>query len=141
MPYKGAPQLLPDLLEGRIQVAVLPVSASVPHVKAGRVVPVAISSNLPSPVYPGVPTMGSVAPGYSGSVWIAAFAHGGTPPALAQRLNRELNEIAASRELREVLLADGSAPAALSLEQMRARMQDDLISWKKLAADKRIVLE
>lgn len=57
VPYKGAPQLLPDLLEGRIQVAVLPVSASVPHVKSGRLSMLGCSMAERIPSLPTVPTL------------------------------------------------------------------------------------
>lgn len=57
VPYKGAPQLLPDLLEGRIQVAVLPVSASVPHVKSGRLTILGCSIAERIAALPSVPTL------------------------------------------------------------------------------------
>ncbi len=57
VPYKGAPQLLPDLLEGRIQVAVLPVGASVPHVKAGRLTMLGCSVAERIAALPTVPTL------------------------------------------------------------------------------------
>ena len=57
VPYKGAPQLLPDLLEGRIQVAVLPVGASVPHVKSGRLTMLGCSMVERIAALPTVPTL------------------------------------------------------------------------------------
>lgn len=66
VPYKGAPQLLPDLLEGRIQLAVIPVGASIPHVKAGRLTMLGCSMAERIPALPTVPTLAesgvSVAP-------------------------------------------------------------------------------
>lgn len=57
VPYKGAPQLLPDLLEGRIQVAVLPVGASLPHVKSGRLTMLGCSMAERIAALPAVPTL------------------------------------------------------------------------------------
>mgnify|MGYP001417905849 CR=1 FL=1 len=57
VPYKGAPQLLPDLLEGRIQAAVIPVGASIPHVKAGRLTLLGCSMAERIPALPTVPTL------------------------------------------------------------------------------------
>lgn len=57
VPYKGAPQLLPDLLEGRIQAAVIPVGASIPHVKAGRLTLLGCSMAERIPTLPTVPTL------------------------------------------------------------------------------------
>ncbi len=57
VPYKGAPQLLPDLLEGRLQAAVLPVGASVPHVRAGKLTILGCSMAARIPSLPAVPTL------------------------------------------------------------------------------------
>jgi tripartite-type tricarboxylate transporter receptor subunit TctC len=105
------------------------------------VVPIGVTTRQPSPVYPALPTMGSAAPGYAGSVWITVFAQAGIPAALAQRFNREFNEIAASKEISDILNANGLPPVALPLDELRARMRDEFLGWRKLATEKKIVLE
>jgi hypothetical protein len=56
-------------------------------------------------------------------------------------LNRELNEIAAGREVSAILNQSGLPPLALTMEDLRVRMRDEYNGWKKIAADKKIVLE
>lgn len=77
VPYKGAPQLLPDLLEARIQVAVLPVGASVPHVKAGRLTMLGCSMGERIAALPTVPTLAEA--GVSAAPLITAHFVAGPP--------------------------------------------------------------
>ena len=85
--------------------------------------------------------MASAAPGYEGSVWSSVFAQGGIAPALAQRLNRELNDIAASKEVSALLNQSGLPPVALPLDELRSRMRQEYANWKKIATAKKIELE
>lgn len=141
IPYKGGGAAVVDLAAGTIDIMFATHSTFAPHIQAGRVVPIAVTTRQPSPAFPALPSLTSVAPAYTGSVWISVFAQSGIPAALAQRLNRELNDIAAGKEMSALLNQNGLPPVALSLDEMRTRMRDEYLGWKKIAADKKIVLE
>ena len=141
VPYKGGGAAVVDLAAGTIDIMFGTYSTFAPHIQAGRVVPIGVTSPQTSPAYPAIATMGSAAPGYEGSVWIAVFAQGGTPPALAQRLNRELNDIAASKEVSALLNQSGLPPVALPLDELRSRMRQEYANWKTIATAKKIELE
>ncbi len=141
IPYKGGAFAIVDLAAGIIDLQLGTYATFAPHIKSGRVVAIGVSSRQTSPAYPGLPSMASAAPGYAGSVWIAAFAQAGTPLPLAQRLNRELNEIATSKEITSIMEADGSAPVAMSLEELRARIRDESANWKNIASTRKISLD
>jgi tripartite-type tricarboxylate transporter receptor subunit TctC len=85
--------------------------------------------------------MASVAPGLSIDIWVGFFAPVGTPPAVIQRLNRELNEVAKSRAVLDIIGPDGSTPAAVTPEEFGARVRTSFTAWKKIAADKNIVVD
>lgn len=102
VPYKGAPQLLPDLLEGRIQVAVIPVSASIPHVKAGRLTMLGCSMAERIPALPTVPTLAES--GVSATPLITAHFVVGPPrlPAdMVDRLAAAAQQAAKAAEFRQ----------------------------------------
>jgi len=141
IPYKGGGAAVVDLAAGTIDLMFATASTFAPHVQSGRVNVIAVTTDKPSAAYPNLPTMASVAPGYSASVWVAVFAPAGIPPALAQRLNKEINEIAASKEVREMLVTNGLPPLAVGLDPLRARMQAEYANWKNIAATKHITLE
>lgn len=113
VPYKGAPQLLPDLLEGRIQAAVLPVGASVPHVRAGRLVMLGCSMAERLPLLPAVPTLAES--GVPAAPLITAhFVLGppGLPAEIVDRLSASVRQAAQGAEFKQEmdrLLIGGSA--------------------------------
>lgn len=123
VPYKGAPQLLPDLLEGRIQVAVLPVGASLPHVKAGRLTLLGCSMAERFAALPAVPTLAEG--GVTAAPPIAAHFVLGPPrlPAdIVDRLAVAARQATQSADFRQemdrLLIVGGFRPPAETRELM-----------------------
>ncbi|MFT3721143.1 tripartite tricarboxylate transporter substrate binding protein [Pseudorhodoferax sp.] len=141
VPYKGAAPAVADTAGGTIDMMLAAKTTFAAQVTAGRMRLVAVTSEQPSPAFPGLPTMASVAPGYAVELWTALFAPAGTPPALVQRLNREVNEIAHSREMVELMQSDGATPLNVTPDEAAQRVRDAYATWKRLAAAKNIVLE
>jgi tripartite-type tricarboxylate transporter receptor subunit TctC len=141
IPYKGASLAVNDFVAGRIDLMIGVYTTVAPQVKAGRVRLVGVTTAQPHPAFPGVPTMASAVPGLSIDIWVGFFAPLGTPPAVVQRLNAELNEVAKSKAVLDVVSLDGSTPVALTPEQFGARVKSSYAGWKKLAADKNIYVE
>jgi len=141
IPYKGTAPAVIDLLSGTIDLVIATRSTVAAQVKAGRARIIGVTSRQPSAAFPGLPTMNTVAPGYEAGLWVGMWVAAGTPPAIVQRYNRELIEIARSKELAEQLQADGAVPLAWTPEQFGARVRSDYAAFKKLATDKNIVVE
>ena len=102
VPYKGAPQLLPDLLEGRIQVAVLPVGASVPHVRSGRLTMLGCSMAERIAALPAIPTLAEF--GVSATPLITAhfvLRPSRLPADIVERLAAAARQAALSAEFRQ----------------------------------------
>ena len=110
VPYKGAANALLDLAAGQINVMISNYSSLVPQIKAGKVRPIAVTSAKPSPAFPDLPPLAQAVPGYAIEIWVTVFAPAGTPISLVERLNREINQISASPELRTFLDPDGALP-------------------------------
>jgi tripartite-type tricarboxylate transporter receptor subunit TctC len=141
IPYKGASLAIGDFVAGRIDLMIGVYTTIAPQVKAGRARLVAVTTLQPHPAFPGVPPMASAAPGFSVDIWVGFFVPPGTPPALVQRLNRELNEVAKSKAVREVIEPDGSAPRSLSADEFGSLVRDSYAAWKKLATAKNMVVD
>jgi tripartite-type tricarboxylate transporter receptor subunit TctC len=85
--------------------------------------------------------MQAVAPGFSADIWVGLWAPSGTPAALVERLNREVNELTSSKDYIEVLKADGNVPVTMTTAQLGTRVRNDYAMWKRIATTKKIVLE
>lgn len=141
VPYRGASLAINDFVGGRVDLVFSSYSTFAPQVKAGRANLVGITSAASSAAFPNVPTMASVAPGFSIDVWVGFFVAPGTPAPLVQRLNRELNDIATTKVLRDVFEVDGGAAHALSPQEFGARVRSSYTAWKALATANNIVVD
>jgi tripartite-type tricarboxylate transporter receptor subunit TctC len=91
VPYRGSGQATTDLLSGVVSMAIPGTAGMVGHIKAGRLRALAVTGAARSPQLPDVPTvMESGVPGYEAYVWMGLLAPTGTPPAIVERLNREV---------------------------------------------------
>ena len=91
VPYRGSGQATTDLLSGVVSMAIPGTAGMVGHIKAGRLRALAVTGATRSPQLPDVPTvMESGVPGYEAYVWMGLLAPKGTPPAIVERLNREV---------------------------------------------------
>ena len=141
VPYKGAANAAIDLAGGQIHVMVSSYSTLSGLIKAGKVRALAVTSKQPHPAFPDLPPVTSTVPGFSIEIWVGVFAPAGTPTALTERLNREINEISASPELAILLEPDGTVPVAMSPASFAARVKQELVQWKQIANDRNIVAE
>ncbi|WP_342131189.1 tripartite tricarboxylate transporter substrate binding protein [Hydrogenophaga sp. OTU3427] len=141
VPYKGAANALMDMAGGQIDMMVSNYSSLAPQIKGGKVRAIAVTSQQPSPAFADLPPMASVAPGFVADIWVAILAPAGTPTAVVQRLNREITEIAATPEVRALLEPDGATPTPYGPAEVAQRIKDDLVRWKQIATDKKIVAE
>ncbi len=141
IPYKGAAPAVTDLM-GETLSAVMAVNSTFgPNIKSGRLRVIGVASDKPHPAFPGIPTLNTVAPGYTAGLWTGIFAPIGTPAAVVQRLNREIIEIAKSKELAELMQNDGAMPRALNPEESARVVRDSFSTWKRISSVRNIVAE
>jgi tripartite-type tricarboxylate transporter receptor subunit TctC len=141
VPYKGAANAAIDLAGGQIAVMMSSYSTLSAFLKSGKVRALAVTSTQPHPSFPGVPPLAATVPGFSVEVWVGVFAPAGTPARFVERLNREINEVSASPELRALLEPDGMLPVAMSPAAFAARAKQELAQWKQIAAARKITAE
>ena len=141
VPYKGAALAAVDLAGGQIHVMISNYSTVAPLMKSGKIKALAVTSDRSHPAFPDLPPLASVASGFNVDIWVGVFAPAGTPAAIVDRLNREINAIAASPELSPVLEPDGTLPEAMSPTVFASRIKTELGQWKQIATDHKIVAE
>ena len=132
VPFNGTPPAVQNLVGGQVNTAYLPLLAVKPHVEAGRVKLLAITSDKRSPLMPNVPTFEeSGFPDMTIYTWAALLAPATTPDALVQKLNAELTRALKSDEVREKFRAMDFVPMPTSPEEFTEYMRRDSKRWQE----------
>lgn len=130
VPYKGVAQAMPEIMAGRLQLAFNTIPAFLPHVKAGRLKALVITTNKRSSLLPQVPACTEVGmPGIDASAWHAVVAPAGTPPEAIRKLHQTLVTTLALPEVREQLAAQGAEPVGSSPADFARFMRAESDKW------------
>jgi len=142
VPYKGAAPAITDLLGGQIQVGAAAKSVLLPHIQAGKLRPLAVTSMARWPELREVPTMreGGFA-GYPSEIWFGLLAPAATPPAIVARLNAAINQCLRSAELRESFAKLGLEVKIGTPSDFAAAIADDAKEWGGIVKETGIKLE
>jgi tripartite-type tricarboxylate transporter receptor subunit TctC len=132
LPYRGGEQARADLLGGRVHINVAPVPQLMSLIADGKMRPLAYSGPKRSPDLPDVPTMtesGYPQVGFNPDVWMGIFAPAGTPPAVVERLNRDINAVLRSAEMAPALKRFGYEPKISTPPEFAAFFAAELRKW------------
>ncbi|HEX3171974.1 MAG TPA: tripartite tricarboxylate transporter substrate binding protein [Burkholderiales bacterium] len=130
VPYKGSAQCLTDLASGQIQLIFDNLTSIAPHVKAGRVRGLGVSSMRRSLIFPDIPTIAEAGvPGYETNSWGGIVVPARTPRAIVLKLNGEINKALQSPELRERYAAIEAEPTGGTPEQFAAFVKTEAVKW------------
>jgi len=130
VPYKGTAQLLPDLMAGRVPMAIDSIPAHLPHIRSGKTRALAVASRTRSGTLPDVPTMAEAGlPGYESATNYTLFAPARTPAAVVALLNRETNAVLKMPEVVDKFTSLGIVITGGSTEQAQARVPVELDKW------------
>ena len=130
IPYKGGGQAMGDALGGNIPLVFTAVAGAMPHLKSGKLVPIAVSSSTRSPSLPNTPTfIESGVRDFDVSSWVGILAPAKTPRTIIERLNRELNAALKDPEVVEKLAGMGITATPGTPEQFTEQMNGDLAKY------------
>lgn len=131
IPYASSAQAVTAMLQGDVHFACLPAVAIMPQVKSGKLKALAITSAERSPLLPDVPTLKeSGLPDIQAAPWFAYMAPAGTPPAIVQRLNQELDAVLKEPEVREKLKSAYFDPVGGTPEALGRFMREEQTRWR-----------
>ncbi|MFL5089560.1 MAG: Bug family tripartite tricarboxylate transporter substrate binding protein, partial [Xanthobacteraceae bacterium] len=91
VPYRGSAPMLIDLLSGQVQLAFDNLPASIGHIRAGKLRPLAVTTTIRSEALPDIPALGEILPGFEASAWIGVGVPKDTPVEVIDTLNKEIN--------------------------------------------------
>jgi tripartite-type tricarboxylate transporter receptor subunit TctC len=139
--YRGIGPAITDILGGQTQALFPGLAAALPHIKAGKMRPIAVTGLKRHPLLPDVPTFEeSGYKGFDGVQWYGIVGPANLPAPIVKRLNDEINTLLAQPELRERLSGEALEPMPMSPEQFGQYMRDDIARWSKIAKERGIEL-
>ena len=140
--YRGIGPALTDMLGGQIQVLMPGLAAALPHIRAGKIRPLAVTGFERHPLIPGVPTFEeSGFKGFDGVQWYGIVGPAKLPEEITKRLNAEINKALASPALRQRLSGEAIDPMPMTPEQFASFIRADIARWSALARERGISLD
>ena len=136
IPYKGSGQVMGDIIGGQLALIFDQVVSSIPHVQAGKLRMLAITSSKRFVSLPDVPTVAeSGVPGYESISWAGVAVPAATPRAIVMRLHGEFTKAVAAPDIRERFIRDGIEPVGSTPEQFAEHIRRERIKWAKVVKD------
>ena len=135
VPYKGTGPALNDLLGGQVSMMFAQLSSALPHIKSGKLRALAVTSAKRLPGFEDIAAVSETYPGYEAIGWFQIFVPTGTPPALVERLNREINKVTQAPEFTARMADFGVYPRQDSLVAAKEFFASQQKATKKLVTD------
>jgi len=132
VPFKGAGPAIAELIPGRVHVLFDNLPSSIAHIKGGRLRALAVTTTTRDPNLPDVPTVAETVPGYEATAWFGMGAPKGTPRAVIDKLNAEINRALADPKMKEKLAELGGRPIPGTPEDFGKVMAEETARWEKV---------
>ncbi|HEX6704490.1 MAG TPA: tripartite tricarboxylate transporter substrate binding protein [Albitalea sp.] len=136
VPYKGSAPAIQDVIGGQVPMSFETITVAMPHIQGGKVRALAVTSAKRSRALPDVPTLAEAGvPGFDVASWQAIYVPAGTPPAVVQRLNAEIEKIIAMPDVKAKMEGLGLEHQPNTPEQFAAFGRSELAKWAKVVKD------
>ncbi|MBI4206580.1 MAG: tripartite tricarboxylate transporter substrate binding protein [Betaproteobacteria bacterium] len=142
VPYKGAGPAVTDVIAGHAQALVADLPVLAPHLKSGKLRPLAITGLDRTPLFPDIPSMKELGyPQVNSRNWYALLAPARTPPEIVNRLNEAVRQAVAAPEVRDRLVEIGAEIFTQSPEEFGKFLKSEIERWKGVVAKYKIAVE
>ena len=142
IPYRGIAPAFTDLIGGQTQAMFPGLAAALPHIRSGRVRPLALTGLSRHPQFKDLPTLDeSGFKGFDAQQWYGVVGPAGIPAPIVRQLSETLALVLKAPDLREKLSIEAVEPQVMSPEQFAAFIKTEIARWSKLAKDRNIELE
>ena len=135
VPYKGIPPAVTDVIGGRVTMLFTTTISAAPHIKAGKMRAVAITSAKRQASMPDVPTIGETLPGYRAEAFQGMVVPAGVPPAIVNKLSEEVARIVRLPDVAQRFELDGAEPVGSTPKEFAAFLKAEMQKWSKVIKD------
>ncbi len=140
IPFKGSGPVMTALLSGEVDSSFSSLVPSIPHVRAGRLRAIALTTPKRSRAVPDVPTVGETVPGFDVTHWYGIWGPRGMPREIVIRWNQEVAKVLRTDAMQKWLAQEGMEAAGGPPEEFRDRIKSDVEKWKKVVKEAKIVI-
>lgn len=141
VPYRGAAQIVPDVISGQVPIGVVSAAAGMAQANAGKLRAVALMSTGKLQGAENVPAMTDALPGFDVAPRLMLLAPTGTPAPVVQKLNEAVRTVLSSADLAQAAALQGAVPAYMAPAQLGPEMQRDSLEWGKIIKAQKISAE
>ncbi|MDO8718293.1 MAG: tripartite tricarboxylate transporter substrate binding protein [Polaromonas sp.] len=142
IPYRGVAPAFTDLIGGQTQAMFPGLAAAMPHIRSGRVRPLAVTGLQRHPQLKDIPTLDeSGFKGFDAQQWYGVVGPAGMPPAIVKQLNDTLATVLRAPDMREKLAIEAIEPTVMTPEQFAEFIRKDIARWTKVARERNIQLD
>ena len=142
VPYKGIGPMMQDLLGGQVEVCFDSLSSSSPQIKAGKLIPLAVTSATRSPAFPDIPTMAEV--GYKGfevTTWYALWGIKSTPQPVIDKMYAETVKVLNDPDIKKIWETQGATTGGQTPKEFAAFISSEVAKWGKVVKDSNIKID
>jgi tripartite-type tricarboxylate transporter receptor subunit TctC len=133
VPHKGSAEARTDVLAGNVQMMFDAITTMAPLVQSGKVRAIATSGKTRSSITPNVPTLNEAGvPGYDAVIWLGMMAPAGTPKAIVNALNADIQKIANAPDVKEAWAKQGAVPMRMGADEFGKFLEQDIQKWAKV---------
>jgi tripartite-type tricarboxylate transporter receptor subunit TctC len=142
VPYRGSSQARNDVIGGQVQMMFDAITTMAPNVQAGQVRALATTGTKRSTVLPDVPTVAEAGvPGYEATIWLGIMAPKGTPQAVVDKLNAEIEKVIQQKEIVDAWAKQGAAPLLMTPAEFGAYLEKDIAKWANVVKTAHIEID
>lgn len=139
--YKGTALAMPDLMSGKVHLLFDSMPTGLPHVQAGRLRALAVTSLKRTPLLPDLPAVSETIPGFESVVWFGLYGPKGLPADVVSRVNGAVNEALKDKDVQATLARFGIDRAGGTPQQFAAVVEKDRAKWKKIITEQKLTLQ
>jgi tripartite-type tricarboxylate transporter receptor subunit TctC len=133
VPHKGSAEARTDVLAGNVQMMFDAITTMAPLVQSGKVRAIATSGKTRSSIMPNVPTLNEAGvPGYDAVIWLGMMAPAGTPKAVIDTLNADIQKVVSATDVKDAWAKQGAVPMRMSPEEFGKFIEQDIQKWAKV---------
>lgn len=141
IPFKGAGPAYPEVMAGRVELIIDPMFSSMPHVKAGKMKAIAVTSGKRVAAAPDIPAVGEFVPGFNVESINGVVLPGATPRAIVNRINADFLRVLDLPEAKARMAEFGIIPVGNSAEQFDTIIRNDIAKWSKVIKEAGITMD